>query len=142
MPTRLPARSIRPVPPSPRSVVPSASAGLTDKSGAGAALTVYHGAIGGTTAPVATPRVNGLLGGLGLNTVVPPNLPASGQQLPLMDPDRDLIGSPMQLGSGGGWTLYLVWSRPNWRQNSTASGPLLTISNTVMLSADNAAGSN
>ncbi len=38
---------------------------LADKSGAGAALTVYHGASTGTTAPIATPRLNGVLGGLG-----------------------------------------------------------------------------
>jgi hypothetical protein len=123
-------------------VLPAASAGLADKSGVGAALTVYHGATNGTTAPVATPRLNGLLGGLGLNTMVPPNLLASGQQLPVMDPDQGLISSPMQLGSGSGWTLYLVRSRPNRRQNSTAPSPVLTIGSTVMLSADNAAGSN
>jgi hypothetical protein len=123
-------------------VLPSASPCLADKSGAGAALTVYHGATSGTTAPVATPRLSGLLAGLGLNTVVPPNLPAPGQQLPVMDPDQGLISAPMQLGSGSGWKLYLVWSRPNWRQNSTASSPLLTIGSTVMLSADNTAGSN
>jgi hypothetical protein len=74
--------------------------------------------------------------------VVPPNLPVSPQQLPLMDPDQGLISSPMQLGSGSGWTLYLVWSRPNWRQNSTAASSLLTIGGTVVLSADNTAGSN
>ena len=76
----------------------------------------------GTTAPIATPRLNGLLGGLGRNMVMPPALPASGQQLPVMDPDQGLISAAMPMGSGAAWTLYLVWSRPNWRQNSTA-GP-------------------
>ena len=46
-------------------------------------------------APIATPRLNGLLGGLGLNTVIPPTLPSSGQQLPLMDPDQGLISAAM-----------------------------------------------
>ena len=45
---------------------------LADKSGAGAPLTVYHAASSGTTAPIATPRLNSLLGGLGRNMVVPP----------------------------------------------------------------------
>ena len=38
---------------------------LADKSGAGVPLTVFHAASSGTSAPVATPRLNGLLGGLG-----------------------------------------------------------------------------
>jgi hypothetical protein len=115
---------------------------LADKSGAGSALAVYHGASSGTNPPVATPRLNGLLGGLGLNTISPPSLPASGQQLPLMDPDQGLLSSPMPAGSASAWTLYLVWSRPNWRQHSTAASPLLSINGTVVLAADNKAGSN
>ncbi|HEY3846425.1 MAG TPA: hypothetical protein VGL95_04870 [Acetobacteraceae bacterium] len=115
---------------------------LIDQSGAGAALTVYHGATSGTTPPVATPRLNGLLGGLGRSMVIPPTLPTSGQQLPVMDPDQGLISAAMPMGSGTAWTLYLVWSRPNWRQNSTAASPLLTVGGTVVLAADNTAGSN
>ena len=118
----------------------AAVSSLADKSGAGAALTVFHGA-GSGTAPVATPRLNGLLGGLGLNTIVPPTLPGSGQQLPLMDPDQGLISATMPIGSGTAWTLYLVWSRPNWRQSSTAASPLLSIDGTVVLAADNKTGS-
>ena len=115
---------------------------LADQSGAGAALTVYHGATTGTTAPIATPRLNGLLGGLGRNMVVPPALPASGQQLPVMDPDQGLISAAMPIGASTAWTLYLVWSRPNWRQNSSAASPLLTVGGTVLLAVDNTAGSN
>ena len=94
---------------------------LADKSGVGAALAVYHDAGSGSTAPIAMPRLNGLLGGLGRNMVVPPALPASGQQLPVMDPDQGLVSAAMPLGSGAAWTLFLVWSRPNWRQNSSAA---------------------
>ena len=116
--------------------------GLADKSGAGAALTVFHQASSATTAPIATPRLNGLLGGVGRNTVVPPSLPANGQQLPLMDPDQGLLSSPIAIGSGSAWTLWMVWSRPNWRQASTAASTLLSINGTVALAADNTAGSN
>lgn len=119
---------------------------LADKSGA--ALTVYHAASTGTTPPIATPRLNALLGGLGRNMVTPPSLPGSGQQLPVMDPDQGLLSATMSVGSGAAWTLYLVWSRPNWRQNSTAASALLTIpgsipgTGTVVLAADNTVGSN
>jgi hypothetical protein len=115
---------------------------LADKSGAGAPLTVYHAAPSGSIAPLATPRLNGLLGGLGRNMVVPPTLPTSGQQLPLMDPDQGLVSAAMPIGSATAWTLFLVWSRPNWRQSGNSASPLLTISTTQALAADNTAGSN
>ena len=51
-------------------------AAVADKSGVATALNVWHAASVGTTQPIATPRLNGLLGGLGLNMVVPPTLPA------------------------------------------------------------------
>jgi len=121
-----------------------ASAGaVADKSGTGGALTVWHAAASGTTPPTATPRLNGLLGGLGLNMVVPPALPASDQQLPVMDPDQGLVSAAINLGSATPWTLFLVWSRPNWRQSSTAASALLSIpgtspgTGTVILAADN-----
>jgi hypothetical protein len=113
---------------------------VTDKSGAGAALTVWHAAASGTTAPLAISHLNGLLGGIGLNTVIPPALPAAGQQLPVMDPDQGLISGPMNLGSATAWTLFLVWSRPNWRQNSNAVSTLLSIAGTPVLAADNNGG--
>ena len=119
---------------------------VADKSGIGAALTVWHAAANGTTPPIATPRLNGVLGGLGLNMVIPPALPASGQQLPVMDPDQGLISTAMNLGSATPWTLFLVWSRPNWRQSSTAASTLLSIPastpgiGTVILAADNNGG--
>jgi hypothetical protein len=115
---------------------------VADKSGVGAALTVFHQATTGTTPPLATGHLNGLLGGLGLNMVVPPNLPQPGQQLPLMDPDQGLISTAMALGSAAAWTVLLVWSRPNWRQNNTGPSTLLSLNGTVVLAADNTSGSN
>jgi hypothetical protein len=116
--------------------------GVADLSGAAHPLSVHHGATSGTSSPIATPRLNGLLGGVGRNTVIPPSLPASGQQLPLMDPDQGLVSGAMPLGSASAWTVFFVWSRPNWRQSSTAASPLLSINGTVVLAADNKTGSN
>jgi len=116
------------------------AAAVADKSGATTALSVRHAASSGTTPPIATPRLNGLLGGLGLNTIIPPMLPASGQQLPLMDPDQGLASAAMALGSATPWTVLLVWSRPNWRQSSTAASTLLSIGGTQILAADNNGG--
>jgi hypothetical protein len=119
-----------------------AAGAVADKSGAGASLTVWHQASTGTASPIATGHLNGLLGGLGLNMVVPPNLPRSGQQLPVMDPDQGLISASLDLGSGVAWTVFLVWSRPNWRQSNTGPSTLLSIGGTEILAADNSAGTN
>jgi hypothetical protein len=110
---------------------------LADKSGVATPVTVWHAAASGTASPVATPR---LLGGVGLNTGIPPNLPPSGQQLSLMDRDQGLKSAAMALGSTTAWTLFLVWSRPNWRQSSTAASTLLRIGGTQVLGADNNGG--
>jgi hypothetical protein len=118
----------------------AAAGGVADKSGLAAPVEVWHAAPSGTATPLATPRLNGLLGGVGLNTVIPPNLPPSGQQLPLMDPDQGLISTAMALGAATAWTLFLVWSRPNWRQSNTLASTLLSIDGTQVLAADNNGG--
>ncbi len=114
---------------------------VADKSGVSTALSVWHAASAGTAQPIATPRLNGLLGGLGRNTIIPPMVPASGQQLPLMDPDQGLMSAAMAMGASTGWTLFLVWSRPNWRQSSNAASTLLSVGGTQILAADNNGGS-
>ncbi len=124
---------------SPLGTFGAPAASVANKSGVGTALAVWHAA-SGATAPMATPRLNGLLGGIGLNTIIPPNLPGAGQQLPLMDPDQGLISAPLNLGSGAAWTVFLVWSRPNWRQSSTAASVLLSIAGTPVVSVDNNGG--
>ena len=45
---------------------------VIDKSGSGSGLTVWHQASSGTNPPTATGHLNGLMGGIGLNMVVPP----------------------------------------------------------------------
>ena len=119
----------------------AAASAVADQSGAGTALTVWHAAASGTNPPLATGHLSGLLGGLGCSLVVPPTLPQSGQQLPVMDPDQGLISAAQGCGAGAAWTVLLVWSRPNWRQKSTAPSTLLSINATQVLAADNSAGS-
>ena len=125
----------------PLSTFNALAGSVANKSGVGTALMVWHASSGGN-APMATPRLNGLLGGIGLNTIIPPNRPGSGQQLPLMDPDQGLISAAMNLGSGAPWTVFLVWSRPNWRQSSTTASVLLSIAGTPVLAAGNNGGTS
>ncbi|MFL5283591.1 MAG: hypothetical protein ACJ8AW_22020 [Rhodopila sp.] len=92
---------------------------------------------------MATPRLNGLLGGVGRNTVVPPTLPPAGRQLPLMDPDQGLATSgSLDVGAGSAWTVFLVWSRPNWRQGGAIASTLISVGGTSVLAADNNGGTN
>ncbi len=110
----------------PIAAVGSAVDSLADKSGAGSSLTVFHQA-GATAAPVAMPRLNGLLGGLGLNSATTPAaMVATGQPLPAMDPDQGLALASFAFGASSAWTVYLVWSRPNWRQGATGPVALVT----------------
>jgi hypothetical protein len=124
----------------------NAAAGVADKSGVGTTLAVYHYA-GSGTAPQATPRLNGILGGIGLNTIVPPSVPPSGTGwlLPFLDVDTGFSLPSMSIGSGSGWTVYFVWSRPNYMQGGSVLPPeiaLLTSGATVILAADSTAGAN
>lgn len=90
-------------------------ASLGSKAGAGStpALVPYH--IATDTSPNATvlaARVNGFLGGAGspVATVA--------QYGPTLDTDWGLAHKSLETGSGAAWTLYLVWTRPNWRQGT------------------------
>ena len=112
----------------------NAVASVADKSGAGNVLTAYR--VSGSTLPQATPRLNGLLGGVGLNTIVPPAIPQSGEYLPKMDGNSGLRLASANLGAATGWTWYLVWSRPNWRQGSTGAISLLAAGGVTVLAAD------
>ena len=58
-----------------------------------------------------------------------------------MDPDQGLISAAMAMGSSTPWTLFLVWSRPNWRQSSNAASTLLSVGATPILAGDNNGGS-
>ncbi len=112
----------------------NAAASVADKSGNGNPLAAYR--VTGSTLPQATPRLNGLLGGVGLNSVVPPAMPSGGHYLPQMDPDQGFRRATANLGAASGWTWYLVWSRPNWRQDLSGMISLLSLGGTAVLQAD------
>ena len=112
----------------------SAVASLIDKSGNGRNLSPYAFA-SSPGAPQATPRLSGLLGGIG--RVV------SGSNVPALDPDLGFQITGTSLGNNTEWTFYLVWSRPNRRQGSGSDASpitLLTANGIPLLQADSAAG--
>lgn len=111
-------------------------ASLSDKSGNGAALTAYSFALAAGP-PVATPRLCGLLGGVGRVAG------ESGTFAPALDPDLGLQVANVSLQASSSWTRYLVWSRPNWRQNSgrdTNPITLMASGSTPLLQADGVTG--
>lgn len=117
---------------------------VADKSGAGRSLTAYY--ISADTSPVAmiaAPRVNGFLGAAG---AVDARVINYG---PSLDAEWGLLHPGLEFGAGLGWTCYLVWTRPNWRQGTyyvdNAPIPLLHTNfaaGTTILQADSAAGTN
>jgi hypothetical protein len=124
----------------------NAVGGIVDKSGNGNTLVVYSYAANNIP-PQATPRLNGTLygslGGVGRNTALPPAVPNSGYLLPQMDPDSGLSLASAQVGAGSPWTVYLVWSRPNFAQGVGApQTALLTGAGTILLAADALPGVN
>ena len=98
----------------------TAAGSLFDKSGGGTPLLPYTvSAPAGS--PIATPRLNGLLGGLGRIAG------GTGMLAPALDPDMGFSAPPLTFGIGASWTWYIVWSRPNWRQNSGRDANPITI---------------
>src|SRR5262249_24691737 len=86
-------------------------ASLTDKSGLNRPLTPYSfGTPSGL--PTASPRLSGLLGGVGRT------IAGAATLAPTLDPDTGFQVPGVPFGADVPWTRYLVWSRPNWRQGS------------------------
>lgn len=111
-------------------------ASLQDKSGNGTALTPYSFATAAGL-PAMTPHLSGLLGGLGRVAG------GSGTRAPALDPDLGFRIANASLQSGASWTRCLVWSRPNWRQNSGHDANPVTLiasGNTPVLQTGGATG--
>lgn len=86
---------------------------LADKSGQGTALVPFHYFINAAPNPtLVVPRVNGFLGAIGS-----PNASIA-QYGPSLDPDWGLSLASLNLSNATEWTVYLVWTRPNWRQGT------------------------
>lgn len=109
---------------------------LLDLSGNQTTLTGYRNGTNGNQAQVCS-HLSGLLGGAGYPTTMP------GLLQPALDPGAGWQLPSSTLSTKAAWTLYLVWSRPNWRQGSSAdSNPitLLTIGSTPVLQIDSSGG--
>ena len=106
--------------------------GLIDKSGHNRTLLPF-GFAPRAGLPAAMSHLNGLLGGVGRITAGP------GMLWPALDPDQGFQINAVAMGPDASWTRHLVWSRPNWRQNSgrdTSPISLLTSGSTSVLQAD------
>lgn len=120
------------------------AAAVTDKSGGGNPLLPYHiSADGSPAATISVPRVNGYLGAAGA-----PDAAVAGYG-PTLDADWGLVHPGFELGAGAAWTRYLVWTRPNWRQNTyyVNNDPIPLLHATegagaTLLQADGPEGSN
>jgi hypothetical protein len=116
---------------------------LADLSGHNINLIPFHNAAN-TSPPqtLAVSRLNNVRGGLGSpNTVI-------AQYAPSLDPDWGLLHPALSLGSATAWTIYLVWTRPNFRQGTIQvnQNPIALIRSVMggmtILQADSAGGTN
>jgi len=94
--------------------------GIVDKSGNGVTMLPYSfgTAVGPAT---AVPRLSGYLGGAGRVAG------GAGTLSPALDPDIGFQVPGLGAPASSGWTRFLVWSRPNWRQNSGRESSPVTL---------------
>jgi hypothetical protein len=112
-----------------------AAGGIIDLSGGQRPATPYR--VGSTNTPVATPRLSGTLGGSGYDLQTGPYYPTLDYGLGLQLPD-------VPMGTSAAWTRFLVWTRPNWKQNpyqaDTTASCVLSTNGAPILSVDGSSG--
>src|SRR5271166_356607 len=87
--------------------------------------------------PQGAAHLSGLLGGAGYPVT------GSGLLQPALDPTTGWQVPGSTASAASAWTWYLVWSRPNWRQNSGVDAQpitLLSIGSKAVLQVDSAGG--
>jgi hypothetical protein len=112
------------------------TASLSDKSGHGIPLTPYSFSLPAGP-PAMVPRLSGLCSGLGRVNG------GTGTATPALDSDLGFLVANVAFQADTDWTRYLVWSRPNWRQNSgrdTDPITLITSGSRPVLQAESSTG--
>jgi hypothetical protein len=122
----------------PVSVWNSPGKSLVDLSGNGRNLTPFFSQ---TTfnLPQGAPHLSGLLGGVGYPIASP------GLLQPALDPTAGWQFPSSAISATSDWTLYLVWSRPNWRQGTSSDADpvaLLSVGSHTVLQLDSRGGGN
>jgi hypothetical protein len=116
----------------------SSGSALIDLTGNGNDLVPFLSPTG-SSLPVGSPHLSGLLGGAGFP------VQTSGLLQPTLDPSAGWQVPTSAVNTGSGWTWYLVWSRPNWRQGTSLNADpitVLTIASQAILQADSNGGAN
>lgn len=115
----------------------AAGSGVVDRSASARALLPFANPASGTQAQIV-PHLSGVLGGAGFPTATP------GLLQPSLDPGTGWQVPAITLNEATNWTLFLVWSRPNWRQGSNVDAApitLLAVGGTPLCQIDSANGS-
>ena len=115
-----------------------AGTALVDLTGGGNNLVPFFSPAS-SNLPVGSPHLSGLLGGVGFPVTTP------GLLQPALDPGAGWQLPALTVSAASGWTWYLVWSRPNWRQGTsfdTNPITLLAIGSQAILQVDSNGGAN
>jgi hypothetical protein len=122
----------------PVSVWNSPAKSLVDLSANGRNLTPFFSQTSLSLAQ-GVPHLSGLLGGVGYPVAFP------GLLQPALDPTAGWQVPGSAIGATSNWTLFLVWSRPNWRQGTgsdTDPVALLNVASRTVLQLDSRGGGN
>jgi hypothetical protein len=120
----------------PVAVWSSSGRALIDLSGNSNNLVPFYNPAS-SNLPQGSPHLSGVLGGVGYPVTT------SGLLQPALDPCSGWQLPGSSVGAVSSWTLYLVWSRPNWRQGTifdTDPITLLTIGSQAILQIDSYGG--